>query len=306
MVSLENKNVLVIGLGASGVAACTLLRERGANVVAVDSADTPRLRGAAAPLLANKVQVHLGASTLSSNGFDLAVVSPGVPWSNPILSRVSRSGVPIIGELELGFQQSYCLSVAITGTNGKTTTTELVERLLRNNQFKTTAAGTPVRLGDVGSVEPSIAPAYTIVTANQKPAVLLNINRQPDSNTLDVARAVHAQLADIQKTLPAGIMLRAYGADLEPRVLNAYNESFRDHWAHEDVSPVEWQAFAVGRSSFRPELSPIALEGDNVVGLSINRVSPQDFAPLVTSSTRPISSIIPVNILLTLYPSDMQ
>jgi UDP-N-acetylmuramoylalanine--D-glutamate ligase len=73
--------------------------------------------------------------------YDLVVVSPGVSWSNPILQEANRRKVPIIGEFELGYQNSLCLNVAITGTNGKTTTTELVERLLTAHHIKTIAAG---------------------------------------------------------------------------------------------------------------------------------------------------------------------
>src|SRR5579859_5643391 len=67
---------------------------------------------------------------------------------------------------------------------------------------KTTAAGVPVRLGDIGTVTPSVAPVYTIVTANGKPAVLLSVNRQPDSNTLDVANEVHAMIQELRPALP--------------------------------------------------------------------------------------------------------
>src|SRR6202040_912703 len=59
---------------------------------------------------------------------------------------------------------------------------------------KSSAAGVPIRLGDIASVTPSVAPVYTMVTANGKPAVLLSVNRQPDSNTLDVANEVHAMI----------------------------------------------------------------------------------------------------------------
>src|SRR6185295_5875332 len=62
-------------------------------------------------------------------------------WSNPILQELNYRKVPIIGEFELGYQHSLCLNVAITGTNGKTTTTELVERLLTAHHIKTLAAG---------------------------------------------------------------------------------------------------------------------------------------------------------------------
>lgn len=141
MVPLENKRVLVLGLGASGLAATALLRQRGAKVVAVDSADTEPLRRAAANLRAQGVEVRLGASTLPEGNFDLGVVSPGVAWSNPILSALVERSVPVIGELELGYQHSLCLNVSITGTNGKTTTTELVERMLTRYRLKSLAAG---------------------------------------------------------------------------------------------------------------------------------------------------------------------
>src|SRR6202790_5201741 len=68
----------------------------------------------------------------------------------------------------------------------------------------------PVRIGDVGSVEPSTAPAYTVVTANGKPAVLLSINRQPDSNTVDVATQVNAEVDSLRSTLPAGVDMRVF------------------------------------------------------------------------------------------------
>ena len=75
---------------------------------------------------------------------------------------------------------------------------------------KVTQAGVPVRIRDVAAVEPGIKPVYTAVTANGKPAVLLNITRQPDSNTVQVAGEVHAEIASIQKTLPPGVKLQPF------------------------------------------------------------------------------------------------
>jgi UDP-N-acetylmuramoylalanine--D-glutamate ligase len=138
---MESKRVLVIGLGSSGSAASALLRKRGARVVAVDDADNEVLRREASRLRAEGTEVLLGAKDVPVGDFDFVVTSPGVPPTNPILSEMTQRGVPVIGELELGYQQSLCLHIAITGTNGKTTTTELVERLLQQNQTKTIAAG---------------------------------------------------------------------------------------------------------------------------------------------------------------------
>jgi len=72
---------------------------------------------------------------------------------------------------------------------------------------KTTQSGTPIRIADIGSVSQSVRPVYTVVTADGKPAVLLNIYRQPDSNTVGVANEVHAEIEQLQHSLPAGIHL---------------------------------------------------------------------------------------------------
>jgi len=76
--------------------------------------------------------------------------------------------------------------------------------------IKTTPAGIPVRVGDVAGVTPGVKPVYTIVTANGKPAVLLNINRQPDSNTMQVATEVHAEVERIRKSLPPGVQIEPF------------------------------------------------------------------------------------------------
>ena len=75
---------------------------------------------------------------------------------------------------------------------------------------KNSSAGVPIRLGDIASITPSVAPVYTVVTANGKPAVLLNVNRQPESNTLDVANEVHALIQQITPALPAGVHLEPF------------------------------------------------------------------------------------------------
>src|SRR2546426_1619139 len=75
---------------------------------------------------------------------------------------------------------------------------------------KNSPAGVPIRLGDIAKIAPSVAPVYTIVTANGKPAVLLSVHRQPDSNTLDVANEVHAQIEESRATLPPGVHIEPF------------------------------------------------------------------------------------------------
>ena len=97
---------------------------------------------------------------------------------------------------------------------------------ISNIVVKTTPAGAPIHIGDVASVAPSVKPVYTIVTANQKPAVLLNVYRQPDGNTVQVANGVHAEIDRIRKTLPRGVDLRPFYDQSE--IVNDSINSVRD------------------------------------------------------------------------------
>ncbi|MGH9688349.1 MAG: efflux RND transporter permease subunit [Candidatus Acidiferrales bacterium] len=81
---------------------------------------------------------------------------------------------------------------------------------LANTFIKSSPAGNPIKVGDIATVEPAFAPNYTIVTSNRKPAVLININRQRGSNTMQVATAVKAELAQVEKDLPPGIKVSTF------------------------------------------------------------------------------------------------
>lgn len=72
--------------------------------------------------------------------------------------------------------------------------------------------------------------------------------------------------------LPAGLTLRMYGEDIDERLRHAFNESFRDHWGHQDVSELEWRSFIIDVSDMRRDLSLVAMERDEVVGFSLNRI----------------------------------
>ena len=141
MFDLTDKEILVIGLGGRGRAACELLRRNGARVTGVDSCDSSSLRHDAERLRPLGVEVELGVSAPPKRHFSLAVVSPATPTNQQLVRAVAQNNVPIIGELELGYQQARCLSIAIAGTNGKGTTAELVERVLTNNHRKTVLSG---------------------------------------------------------------------------------------------------------------------------------------------------------------------
>jgi CzcA family heavy metal efflux pump len=96
--------------------------------------------------------------------------------------------------------------LALSLVSGQVRTPDQIGQIV----VKNSVAGVPIRLGDIAAISPSVAPVYTIVTANGKPAVLLNVNRQPDSNTLQVANEVHAQMRELSQTLPPGVHLEPF------------------------------------------------------------------------------------------------
>jgi CzcA family heavy metal efflux pump len=118
-----------------------------------------------------------------------------------LLDAISKSNmVDSPGLVESGHQ------LVLSLVSGQARTPEEIANIV----VKTTPAGAPLRIGDLGTVRPSVKPVYTIVTANRKPAVLLNVYRQPDGNTVVVADAVHAEIERIRKTLPRGVELRPF------------------------------------------------------------------------------------------------
>ncbi|MDA0750456.1 MAG: UDP-N-acetylmuramoyl-L-alanine--D-glutamate ligase [Verrucomicrobia bacterium] len=141
MADWKEKKVLVLGLGKSGVAASSYLADRGATVCAIDSQSNADLERVSHDLESRGIEVRLGANALPDSAFDLAVVSPGVPLDAPLMQKMAERKIPVIGELELGFQESKCLNIAITGTNGKTTTTHLIKDILASGQRNTEIAG---------------------------------------------------------------------------------------------------------------------------------------------------------------------
>src|SRR5712692_5901783 len=130
--SLAGKTVSVVGLAKSGVAAARLIRRLGGRVLASDSSPLEALPEEARGLERLGCALWAGGHPDAAFvGADLIVVSPGVPLELPALVAMRARGVPIIGELELAWRVMEADVIAITGTNGKTTTTTLTGELLR-------------------------------------------------------------------------------------------------------------------------------------------------------------------------------
>ncbi len=138
---LRGKDVLVLGLGRSGMAAAALLQRDGARVVVRDESADDQLRERAIRLRQLGVRVELGNQFDRSAHFDLAVLSPGIAPERPIVRELLTQNTPLLSELELAYRFCLCPIVAITGTNGKTTTTELIARMLEGCRKRTVAAG---------------------------------------------------------------------------------------------------------------------------------------------------------------------
>ncbi len=186
MMALEGRRVLVVGLGRSGRASVSALLARGASVVATDEQQPERLREAISGITSQGAYfASPGELRGRLEGFEMAVLSPGIPQTAAVVADIAAAGVPIIGEVELAYRLRRAPIVAVTGTKGKSTTSALIGHLLN-------ACGLPARVGGnignalVGEVdapgeyewivaELSSFQLETVTTFHARVAVLLNI-----------------------------------------------------------------------------------------------------------------------------------
>ncbi len=183
---LANKRVLVVGLGKSGVASALFLQARGAKVTVSDAKPQDQLGEEIPVLLDHGIAVETGGhGERTFRGQDLIVVSPGVPVDSPSLVQARALGEPVIGEIELASQFLPKNIIAITGSNGKTTTTTLAGEIVAAGGFSTAVGGnigTPAislveqaKADTVVVLEVSSFQLETIQTFRPKVAVVLNI-----------------------------------------------------------------------------------------------------------------------------------
>jgi UDP-N-acetylmuramoylalanine--D-glutamate ligase len=207
---LKGKRVLVVGLGKSGLAAARFLKARGARVTVSDIRPAGLIAELPA-LLDEGIMVETGShGLLTFRRQDLIVVSPGVPVNTPELTQVRALGMPIIGELELGAQFLQGEVVAITGSNGKTTTTTLLGEILK-------ASGRPTLVGGnigrpvVEMVAESTAESWSVLEVSSfqletvesfHPRIAVVLNITPDHldrhGTFDVYAAAKARITENQ------------------------------------------------------------------------------------------------------------
>ncbi|MDD3653331.1 MAG: UDP-N-acetylmuramoyl-L-alanine--D-glutamate ligase [Desulfotomaculaceae bacterium] len=183
---LAGKKILVVGAGRSGMAVSRFLIEKGASAVLTDSNNMTGQEAMLQQLTAAGVRLALGGNPEVNRGsFDLVVISPGVPLTADPARASIKNSIPVIGELELAYCFSRTPIVAITGTNGKTTTTALTGEIFQDAGHKTLVGGniglplvTEVERyspSDVIVAEVSSFQLETTCTFRPKVAVVLNI-----------------------------------------------------------------------------------------------------------------------------------
>lgn len=183
---VKGKRVLVVGLGKSGIASAQFLAARGARVTVSDTRSQNELKAQIPALLDRGIAVETGGhGERTFRDQDLIVVSPGVPADLPQLVRARAQGIRVIGEIELAARFLKGKIVAITGSNGKTTTTTLCGDLIASSSQRTLVGGnigTPVILlvddstdDTINVVEVSSFQLETIETFHPHVAVVLNV-----------------------------------------------------------------------------------------------------------------------------------
>ncbi len=140
----SGKSIAVLGAGESGEAAALLLARENAMITVLDTAEMEKLRRKIDVLGSQGISLVAGLAAedaAANHNFSLAILSPGIDPSIPLVQHFIRRRIDMIGELELAYEMCKCPIIGITGTNGKTTTTQLVEQMLNACGVKTLAAG---------------------------------------------------------------------------------------------------------------------------------------------------------------------
>jgi UDP-N-acetylmuramoylalanine--D-glutamate ligase len=189
MMELKGKKVLVVGLGKSGLAAAIFLRRRGAQVTVSDIRSAEALAKDIPGLLEEGINVEAGGhGLLTFRRQDLIVVSPGVPLDTPELVQARNFGRPIIGELELAARFLKGKILAVTGSNGKTTTTSLLGEILEKAGVPTLVGGN-IGVPVVALIDESTDATWSVLevssfqlesTEQFHPAIAVILNITPD------------------------------------------------------------------------------------------------------------------------------
>ncbi len=140
--NFKGKKVLIVGMARSGISAAILLKKLGACVIVSDSKTEDKISDEVLMLKAYDISLYLGKNPDDIiKEQDLIILSPGVPSDLPFISEAEKNNIVVWSEVELGYRLCPCPVIAITGTNGKTTTTSLVGEIFRNYKKNTEVVG---------------------------------------------------------------------------------------------------------------------------------------------------------------------
>ena len=227
--SHKDKQVAVLGAGESGQSAAFLLRDCGAHVTVLDSGDPARLHDKIQALESRGIRVLAGeAAERDAQEYDMSVLSPGIDPATPLVRNFLAKRAELIGELELAFGMCACPVVAITGTNGKTTTTQLVEQMLNAAGVRTVASG-------------NIGPAFSAKVSQ---------SGQLDVMTLEVSSF---QLERIRAFRPHTAVWLGFAADHLDRYASMEEYFAAKVRIFENQTPSDWAVV-----NFRDKLPPLA------------------------------------------------
>jgi len=252
---LKNKRVLVVGLGKSGLAAARFLKALGARVT-VSDARPALLIAELSEMLEEGFMVEAGShGLLTFRRQDLIVVSPGVPMSTPELKQVRAMGAHIIGELELGFEYLKGEVIAVTGSNGKTTTTSLIGEILKA-AGRATLVGGNIGRPVTAMVEESTAESWSVLEVSSfqletvetfKPRIAMVLNITPDHldrhGTFEAYAALKARITEFQT---AEDFLILNGEDKDTQMIAAKTKA-QVYW-FSGRRPMKQGAFVHGES----------------------------------------------------------
>jgi UDP-N-acetylmuramoylalanine--D-glutamate ligase len=302
---LKNKRVLVVGLGKSGIAAALFLKARGARVTVSDTRSAKALGEEIPRLLEAGIMVESGGhGLLTFRRQDLIVVSPGVPLETPEVAQAAALDMPIMGELELASRFLSGQIVAITGSNGKTTTTTLIGQIFED-------AGLPTRVGGniglpvIDLVAESTAETWNILEVSSfqletveqfHPRIALVLNITPDHldrhKTFERYAAAKARIT--QRQGPEDFLI--LNAEDKDTQLVAAKTSAQIFW-FSGVRRIKQGAFVHGESIFflakeggKPEpilpVAEIALKGAHNIENVLAAVCAAKLAGIASDSIR--------------------
>jgi UDP-N-acetylmuramoylalanine--D-glutamate ligase len=292
--NLENKHTLVVGLGITGAAVAQFLKKNGAFVTITDISSEADLGPIVASLREFDIRMELGRHrTETFESADLIVLSPGVPDSITPVKSAKQKKIPILGEVELAYRFIQEPIVAVTGTNGKTTTTVLLGEMLKKSGYKVFVGGnigTPL-IGylnqdekvDIIVAEVSSFQLDTIEAFRPKVGVLLNLtadhlDRYPDFSAYARAKGsifINQQSSDIAVLNGSDPHVRSFSNNIKSKKLIFYNQDGAwlkpDHGALINKAKIVFHSTEVNQWSL--EVSAVKIMGkhnlENVTAASL-------------------------------------